>query len=114
MPPGMTMTDVDIGCPGRSRSPGTKAAVAYLAASGATAISLIEVDGVCTISIWLKIDPHALSVQWVSARPLLVGAKRSSSLATPKLSAAVAIARKLRSNLTPWRAGASKPLAANH
>src|SRR6266404_927045 len=37
------------------------------------------------------------------------GAKRSSSLATPKLSAAVAIARKLPSNLMPWRAGASKP-----
>ena len=47
-------------------------------------------------------------------RSLVAGAKRPSSLATPKLSAAMVIARKLRSNLMPWRAGASKPLAANH
>jgi hypothetical protein len=50
----------------------------------------------------------------IMGRSLVAGAKRPSSLATPKLSAAMVIARKLRSNLMPWRAGVSKPLAANH
>jgi hypothetical protein len=48
-------------------SPDTKAAINYLAASGATAITITitEVDGVCTFHVGSKIDPRAVSVQWL-------------------------------------------------
>jgi hypothetical protein len=45
MSPGMTVTDVEIGHARQRRSPDGRAAIEYLLASGAVAISLIEVDG---------------------------------------------------------------------
>jgi hypothetical protein len=48
-----------------TRSPDTKAAVAYLVASGATAISVVEHDGVCSFHVGSKIEPRAVSIQWV-------------------------------------------------
>ncbi len=43
----------------------TKAATDYLAASGATAISVIRSEGGSTFRIGHKIDPAALSIHWV-------------------------------------------------
>jgi hypothetical protein len=61
----MTMTDAEIGHARSARSSDTKAAIEYLRASGATAIIIIEIDGICTISIGTKINPKAISVQWI-------------------------------------------------
>jgi hypothetical protein len=61
----MTVMDVEISDTRPARSPDTKAAIAYLIASGATAITLTEVDGVCTFNVGHEIDPHAVSIQWV-------------------------------------------------
>jgi hypothetical protein len=48
----------------RSRSSSAiKATTDYLAASGATAIAVIEIDGVCAFRIGHKVD-FAISVQW--------------------------------------------------
>ena len=43
----------------------TKAAIDYLKASGATAISVVAIDGVCTFHVGHKIDPHAVLIQWL-------------------------------------------------
>ena len=59
--PAMTVTDAETGCARPARSPDTKAAVAYLAASDATAIIIItEHDGVCSFHVAHKIDPRAV------------------------------------------------------
>jgi len=42
----MTMTDAEIGHARSARSSDTKAAIEYLRASGATAIIIIEIDGI--------------------------------------------------------------------
>ena len=44
----MTMTGVDIGHARPARSSDTKVAINYLIASGATAITIAEIDGVCS------------------------------------------------------------------
>jgi hypothetical protein len=49
-----------------AKSPNRKRTMEYLAASGATAISIIEIDGVCTFRVGTKIDPRAVSVQWIT------------------------------------------------
>jgi hypothetical protein len=54
----MMMTAVEIGHARPARSPETKAAIKYLEASGATAISVIEADTGCTFRVGTKIDPH--------------------------------------------------------
>jgi hypothetical protein len=46
------------------RSP-DKAAIDYRIASGAVAITVIEADGICTISIGTKVKANAISVQWI-------------------------------------------------
>ena len=64
----MAMTDVDVGtghARPAQRSPDTKAAVEYLIAFGATAITIVEIDGVCAFHTGHKIDPRAVSVQWL-------------------------------------------------
>ena len=67
-----------------ARSPNAKAAIAYLIASGATAISIIEHDGgVCSFRVGHKIDPHAISIQWVpeaSAQAIVRQARRDAGL----------------------------------
>jgi hypothetical protein len=93
----MTMTDVEIGRP--ARSPDTRAAIAYLTASGATAITITEVDGVCTFRVGGKIDPRAVSVQWLpemNARAIVklarqhAGASPDAGVATAALHRAAA------------------------
>jgi hypothetical protein len=56
----MTVTDAETGCARPARSPDTKAAVAHLAASDATAIIITEHDGVCSFHVAHKIDPRAV------------------------------------------------------
>jgi len=46
-------------------SPEAKAAIKYLIATGAAAISILERDDACQIRVGHKIDPGALSVHWV-------------------------------------------------
>jgi hypothetical protein len=62
------MTDVDVGIGQRPppRSPDLKAAIEYLVASGATAISITESDGACTFRIGTKIDPNAVAIHWLN------------------------------------------------
>jgi hypothetical protein len=43
----MTMTDADVSDARPASSPDTKAAIKYLIASGAAAISIVEIDGAC-------------------------------------------------------------------
>ena len=50
------------------RSPDTKAALAYLAASGAAPIFVTEVGDVATIRTGSKVDPRAVVVFWIAGR----------------------------------------------
>jgi len=47
------------------RSPDTRAAIAYLISSGATAISVIENETGCTFKVGAKISPRAAMVFWL-------------------------------------------------
>jgi len=58
-----------------------RAALAYLIASGATAISIIERDGVADLHAGTKIDPLAVAVFWppdAHARPRLQGREKKN------------------------------------
>lgn len=92
----MTTLDefADVGTAARpARSADTRAAVAYLIASGATAISIIENETGCTFRVGTKLDARAAVVHWLredeatavmrKARKL---AGRSSDIATAKRS----------------------------
>jgi hypothetical protein len=48
-----------------ARSPDTRAAVAYLVASGATAVSVIETGTGRTFRVGTKIDPRGVAVHWL-------------------------------------------------
>ncbi len=66
----MTMLDDDVAdvetiARPQAQSPDTKAAVAYLAASGATAINLIETGTGCAFRVGTKIDARAVAVHWL-------------------------------------------------
>jgi hypothetical protein len=61
----MTLTEVEIGDARPAQSPDTKAAIAYPIASSATAITIVEHGGVCSFCVGHKINPHAVSIQWV-------------------------------------------------
>jgi hypothetical protein len=52
-----------------ARSPNRKRATEYLLASGATAITLIERDGVCSISTGSKITGTVAARWWTAAMP---------------------------------------------
>jgi hypothetical protein len=84
----MTMLDgaLDVETVARpaARSPDDRAALAYLAASGATAITITEHDGVCAFRLGSKIDPRAVMVQWLPE----TNAGRSSSRPAVMLAAA--------------------------
>ncbi len=58
----MLNVDADVETVARSavRSPETRAAIKYLIASGAVAISIVEVDGDPSIRFGTKIDPRAV------------------------------------------------------
>jgi hypothetical protein len=64
-----------------ARSRDSKAAIKYLEASGATAISLIETETGCAFRVGSKIDSHAVSVQWIPEPKALAVARRARRLA---------------------------------
>ena len=99
------MTDVGHARP--ARSPDTKAAVEYLHASGAVAITITEHDGVCSFHLGHKIDPRAVSVQWLpeaNAQAIVRQARRDAGTAPEAATAARALAQAAadhRTTLTP-------------
>src|SRR5260370_19634436 len=76
----MTVTDIEIGHARPVRSPDTKAAIKYLEASGATAITIVEIDGVCSFHVGSKIDLHAVSVQWLPEANARAVARQAASM----------------------------------
>jgi hypothetical protein len=70
----------------------TKAATQYLVASGATAISVIDLDGVCTFQIGVKIGPDAVETQWLPERAAPAIVKRARHNAGNGADRAAAIA----------------------
>jgi hypothetical protein len=109
MSPGMTLTDVEIGHARQRRSPDSRAAIDYLLASGAVAISLIEVDGAYVF----RTGPLAKSreipcrIFWISAqqaKPIVRRARKNAGPAPNLTSAATALheaASDLGATLTP-------------
>jgi hypothetical protein len=99
------MTDVGYARP--ARSPDTKAAINYLIASGAVAISITEHDGVCAFHVGHKIDPRAVSVQWLpepKARAIVKHARQDAGRSPDAATAARALAQAAadhRQTLTP-------------
>jgi hypothetical protein len=85
----------------------TKAATDYLAASGATAISIIEAKGVCAFRIGLKIDQNAVAVYWLPEpnAALIVKQVRRDAGRTPDADVATAALHRAaadnRTTLTP-------------
>jgi hypothetical protein len=72
---------VDVDVAPMPKSPGTKAAVEYLVASGATAITIVEHDGCCSFQVGRKIDPRAVSIHWLpetNARAIVRQARRDA------------------------------------
>src|SRR5258707_1857020 len=75
----MTVTDVEIGHARPARSPDTKAAIAYLGASGATAISVIETEAGCTFRVGTKLLARSVAIFWimeVDAKPVVALARK--------------------------------------
>jgi hypothetical protein len=104
MSPGMTVTDVEIGHARQRRSPDGRAAIEYLLASGAVAISLIEVDGAYVF----RTGPLAKSrdipsgrIFWISAqqaKPIVRRARKNAGPA-PNLTSALAALHEAASDL---------------
>jgi hypothetical protein len=69
----------------------TNAAIDYLKASGAIAISVVEIDGVCTFQIGVKISPHAIEAQWLpeTAASAIVKRARCDAGKAASVSAAI-------------------------
>jgi hypothetical protein len=88
-------------------SPDTKAAIAYLVASGATAITITEVDGVCTFRIGTKMPARSVAIHWimqVDAKPVVDRARKIAGKAAggnAAISALHQAATDLRVTLTP-------------
>jgi hypothetical protein len=75
----MTVTDTEIGHARPPRSPNTKAAINYLIASGATAITITEVDGVCAFRVGTKLLARSVAIFWimeVDAKPVVALARK--------------------------------------
>jgi hypothetical protein len=100
----MTVTDVDIGHARQRRSPDGRSAIDYLHASGAVAISLIEVDGAYAF----RTGPLAKSrdipsgrIFWISAteaKPIVRRARKNAGPA-PNLTSALAALHQAASDL---------------
>jgi hypothetical protein len=111
------MANVDVGI-GQTRSaprsPDTKAAIEYLCASGATAISIVEIDGVCAFRVGTKIDPNAVEIYWLTAaqaKPLARLARKEAGRHQDIATASAALARAaaaLRAILTPYPVAISR------
>ena len=104
----MTVTEVENGRAHPARSPDTKAAIKYLEASGATAITITEHDGTtATFHVGGKIDPRAVSVQWLpqmNARAVVKLARRHAGASPDAAEALAALHRAAadqRVTLTP-------------
>jgi hypothetical protein len=84
-----------------ARSPDTKAAIKYFEASGAVAISVVEVDGTVAFRIGGKIDPRAVAIFWImqsDARAVVTLARKQNGDAVEALHQA---ATEKRATLTP-------------
>ena len=83
----MTVTDVEIGHARPARSPNTKAAINYLEASGATAITITitAVDGVCSFRVGSKLLARSVAIFWimqVDAKPVVTSARKIAGTRT--------------------------------
>jgi hypothetical protein len=121
MSPGMTVTDVEIGHARQRRSPDSRTAIEYLLASGAVAISLIEVDGAYVF----RTGPLAKSrdipsgrIFWISAqqaKPIVRRARKNAGPAPNLTSASTALheaASDLGATLTPHATAIERAQAA--
>jgi hypothetical protein len=90
-----------------TKSPDTRAAVNYLIASGATAISIIETETGCSFRVGHKIDPRAVEICWLTAaraKPLVRLARKQAGRHPNVATASAALAQAaaaLRATLTP-------------
>jgi hypothetical protein len=90
------VADVETAAQPAARSADTKAAIAYLIASGATAISVIENVTGCVFRIGTKIDPRAASVHWLreaQAKPVMNAARRIAGKSPDLTKATSALAK---------------------
>jgi hypothetical protein len=108
----MTMTDADVSDARPASSPDTKAAIKYLIAAGAAAISIVEIDGACAFRIGHKIDPNAIEIYWLTqAKPLARLARNEAGRHPDIATASAALARAaaaLRAILTPHHIAISR------
>jgi hypothetical protein len=110
----MTMTDVEISGARPAKAPDTKAAINYLVASGATAISIVEIEGGCAFRLGHKIDPNAVEIYWLTAaqaKPLARLARKEVGRHQDIATASAALARAaaaLRAILTPHHIAISR------
>jgi hypothetical protein len=84
-----------------ARSSDAKAAIAYLIASDASAISIIENESGCTYRVGTKLDPRAASVHWLpedKARPVLKAARRGAGK-RPDIATAIAALHRAAADL---------------
>jgi hypothetical protein len=101
-----------------ARSPDTKVAIKYLIASGATAISIVEIDGACTFHVGSKILPDAAAIFWITAtqaKPIVRQARKLAGR-TPDIDVAEAAlalaAADQRVTLTPHHVAVTRAGAA--
>jgi hypothetical protein len=101
------------------RSPDTKAALAYLAASGAAPIFVTEVGDVATIRTGSKVDPRAVVVFWIAgqdAKPVVKVARRLAGKDQNVGDAVVSLKKaavECRATLTPHDVAMSRAGAAS-
>jgi len=99
----MTVTDVEIGHARPARSPDTKAAINYLTASGATAITITEINGVCAFHVGTKMLARSVAIFWimeVDAKPVVASARKGAG-GDAAVAALHRAAFDLRAVLTP-------------
>jgi hypothetical protein len=101
----MTTLDVDVAdvetVARAARSADTRAAIAYLIASGATAISVIENETGCTYRVGTRIDPRAASVHWLpeaKAKPVLKAARKHAGK-SPDIATAISALHQAAADL---------------
>jgi hypothetical protein len=98
----MTVTDTEIGHARPARSPNTKAAINYLAASGAVAITINEIDVVCAFRVGTKTLARSVATFWimeVDSKPVVAPARK---IAGKSRGAAEAIAALHRAATDLW------------
>jgi hypothetical protein len=93
-----------------------KATIQYLIASGATAISITEVDGVAAFRVGTKINPNARAIFWTmaDAKPVVACARRLAGKNQNIDDAVVSLKKaavECRATLTPHNVAISR--AAN-